>query len=317
MASIPELIWVSVKPVLKIFIASAGGAILTRAGVLDGWGLKLLSKVCVYFLSPALLFSKTVAGISVDKIDRLGLIVMMALLYITIGFSAGFLIRRFCKLPQNFSYAAIAVAAWGNWGDIPLALIMSLGDISPFHKGDTDVGVAYASIFLAVFYFTMWGAGYKLFQWDFPETSKQTSEDTSTAKNSSEAMEEVVVDQGKFNADEDTAISQNEAAQEHDTKTKAGADYEEKEQSFKNNPNRSGKSILARLQKIKEKLGFIFNPPNVALLIGFTIAMISPLKSLFVPSPSNSNPPLMFIREIADSVGMAAVPIVVVLPGYP
>ncbi|KAL1916162.1 uncharacterized protein VTP21DRAFT_6166 [Calcarisporiella thermophila] len=305
MATLGELIWISVRPVLKIFIASAGGALMARAGILDGMGLKLISKVIVNFLSPSLLFSKTVAGISLENIEDVGVIALIAIFYLVMGFLLGCLIRRFCRLPGNFSYAVIAVSTWGNWGDIPIAVLMSLGESPPFRKGDSDTGVAYASVVLAVFNLTLWGAGYKLFQWDFAKVSQKES---SPPEDKSSTLETNDMESHSVQEEEEviTVISLDTKPQKLPSELEFSKTFPKKEM-ITPDTNRI-RLVGKRFRRLREQLGNAFNPPNIALLVGLIVALIPQLRALFVVTPNNSSPPLSFLKDTADSIGMAAVP---------
>ena len=63
----------------------------------------------------------------------------------------------------------------GNCGDLPIGVILSLGNYPPFHEGDAVKGVAYVSAFLVltnIFFFTI---GYHCFEQDFQCTLSNTS----------------------------------------------------------------------------------------------------------------------------------------------
>lgn len=54
-------------------------------------------------------------------------------------------------VPHRFRWGIIVAGIWGNYGDIPTAIIMSLTAVAPFQAGDQDRAVAYIAAFLLVF----------------------------------------------------------------------------------------------------------------------------------------------------------------------
>lgn len=49
----------------------------------------------------------------------------------------------FLTLFCDIGFGCTAATAMGNFGDLTLAVVMSIGDSPPFSKGDAAVGIAY------------------------------------------------------------------------------------------------------------------------------------------------------------------------------
>ncbi|RKO84363.1 membrane transport protein-domain-containing protein [Blyttiomyces helicus] len=291
MSSIPaaQLLWDSAKPVVKIFLTASGGAILFKSGAMDTHGLKMLSKVNIYLLSPPLLFTKVATGISSDDMERLGIIVLTAMCYISLGLSCGWAIKKFTNPIPNFSYAIIACSAWGNWGDIPLAVVLSLCVLPPFQTGDDTKAVAYVSIFLACFYATLWGVGYKLFAMDFREdTKKFDPEDISV---DAQSLHESTLEGGMV--------------VDNDAKDQSGVVVHPKSDSL------SSRTVTARppgvLLRIWRNVASVLNPPNIALILGFIFAFVPALKRL-VYRTDGTSPPLGIFFDTLSFLAQANVP---------
>ena len=62
----------------------------------------------------------------------------------------------------------------------------------------------------------------------------------------------------------------------------------------------------------KALLSSLVPPPSISIIISFTIALVGPLKALFVPVPNSripNAPPLAFVQDAATFIGAASVPL--------
>lgn len=71
-----------------------------------------------------------------------------------------------------------------------------------------------------------------------------------------------------------------------------------------------------RTKRIRAFLSSLISPPSLAIIISFPVALIKPLKALFVPTENSpipnapdGQPPLAFIQDAATFIGAAAVPL--------
>ncbi|KAG8931912.1 Protein M3, partial [Tulasnella sp. 417] len=160
MLSAGSLIWISVKPLLKMALTTAFGIILTKKDLFGGVAARGTGQVILNITLPALLFSKVVPSFTSDNIRALGPLVLIGSLYQLFGFLFAFLVRQFFWVPHRFRYGILAAGTWGNWGDIPTAVIMSITAAAPFNgQKDSDLAVAYVAIFILVFYITLFPLG--------------------------------------------------------------------------------------------------------------------------------------------------------------
>ncbi|KAG9050969.1 Protein M3 [Tulasnella sp. UAMH 9824] len=160
MLSAGALIWISVKPLLKMAFTTAFGIILTKKDLFGSVAARGTGQVILNIALPALLFSKVVPSFTSDNIRALGPLILIGSLYQLFGFFFAFLVRQFFWVPHRFRYGILAAGTWGNWGDIPTAVIMSITSAAPFNgQKDSDLAVAYVSIFILVFYITLFPLG--------------------------------------------------------------------------------------------------------------------------------------------------------------
>ncbi|RUS24830.1 auxin efflux carrier [Jimgerdemannia flammicorona] len=158
MPNIGRLIWIAVKPMLKIILTAGGGFVLARKGIVTSEIARALSKTVITFLLPSLLFSNTLVGVNHDEVPQLGILVAAALLYHLLGFIAGLAVLWMVRVPKGMR----------GQGDIILSVILSIADTPPFGPGDKARGIAYTSVFVAVASMVIYSCGgYKLIESDF------------------------------------------------------------------------------------------------------------------------------------------------------
>ncbi|KAG8898087.1 Protein M3, partial [Tulasnella sp. 403] len=160
MLSPGSLVWISIKPLLKMAITTTFGIVLTKKDLFGGVATRGAVQIVVNVTLPALLFSKIVPSFTTDNIKALGPLVLIGTLYQILGLLLAFLVRQFFWVPHRFRYGILAAGTWGNWGDIPTAVIMSITSGAPFNgQKDSDLAVAYLSVFILVFYVSLFPMG--------------------------------------------------------------------------------------------------------------------------------------------------------------
>ena len=81
------------------------------------------------------------------------------------------------------------------------------------------------------------------------------------------------------------------------------------------NSNNHRRSLVTR-QSVCHFLKTLFNPPSIAILVSFPIALVPKLKALFTPVPGafippapDGQPPLAFVLDATTFMGAASVPV--------
>ncbi|KAG8928852.1 Protein M3 [Tulasnella sp. 418] len=168
MLSVGSLIWVSTRPILKMALSTAFGFILTKCDLFSAAAARGAGQVILNITIPGLMFSKIVTAITTDKIAALGPLILIGALYELIGLLLAFLVRQLFWVPHRFRYGILVAGCWGNWGDIPTAVVMSITAASPFNaQKDSDIAVAYIAMFILVFYVSLFPLGGILVAKDF------------------------------------------------------------------------------------------------------------------------------------------------------
>lgn len=109
---------------------------------------------------PCLMFSRIVPAFTSDNISALGPLVLVAFVYEGLGFIMAWVIKQFFWVPHQFRYGILVAGTFGNVGDIPTSVIMSITGVAPFNgSADQTLSVAYISAFILVFFVTLFPAG--------------------------------------------------------------------------------------------------------------------------------------------------------------
>jgi len=150
--SLPQLLWISIKPLIKVLLPSLVGAALVKYRKLDQDGLKAAAHIQIYGSLPCLMFANIVPSINAQNLHRILVCVGFALFYMLMSYLLSKALLMVAPVPSNFRNGFIVAAVWSNWGNIPMSVIQSLAAGPPFGKPeDVEMGVSYASFFIMVY----------------------------------------------------------------------------------------------------------------------------------------------------------------------
>ncbi|KZW02682.1 auxin efflux carrier [Exidia glandulosa HHB12029] len=377
MPTVGALVWMSCRPLIKMALSTSCGFILTRMGMFGPMHARGCGQVVIKVFYPALLFAKIVTGISTDNISAIAPLVVVSSIYLILGGLMSLVATQFFWVPHRFRYGIHAAGIFGNFGDIPTALIVSVTAIPPFAgQKDSDTAVAYISIFTLGFFLCLFPfGGHALISNDFAGPDRDISEVRKTvreqlrysgqkwnralagllaavrgnlrsaARRSNAALEVVrrrktVVEtelEG-MGADEEAGPSQLPKAAKGEVTAKVKDDVEDQPRAQDKSedvdadvtadevlrPPSPGETIAfrERVAKITAAVQALVAPITVAMLIGLIVAVIRPLKSLFVALPNSptphapdGQPALAFIMDTTTFLGGGAVPLGLVCLG--
>ncbi|KAK4052383.1 Protein M3 [Microbotryomycetes sp. JL201] len=154
--TINQLIWMSVKPLIKLFIPCSMGFWMSRSGLLPPAGSRAASQIILNVTLPSLLFAKILPSFTPDNVKAIGPIVLVDIFYMVLSGLFALLIRLCLPVPRNFRWGLFAASMWSNQGDLPINVVATICSAAPFQgQRDADLAVAYVSIFILVFYVTM------------------------------------------------------------------------------------------------------------------------------------------------------------------
>ncbi|KAG5733851.1 Protein ECM3 [Termitomyces sp. T112] len=160
MFSAGQLIWTSCRPLIRLMLCVTGGFILTKTDNFPPIAARGAGQIALNIALPCLMFSKIVPAFTADNIHALGPLVLVAILYEAIGLLMAWFIKQFLWVPHRFRYGVLVAGGWGNVGDIPTSVIMSVTGAAPFNGTvDQDLSIAYISAFILIFMITLFPMG--------------------------------------------------------------------------------------------------------------------------------------------------------------
>ncbi|KAF9267668.1 hypothetical protein L218DRAFT_1073777 [Marasmius fiardii PR-910] len=376
MTTAGTLIWISIRPLLRLILCSACGFAITKADLFPTVAARSLGQILLNITLPCLMFSKMVPAFTPDNIGALGPLVLIASIYSIIGIVIAWVIKQLFWVPHRFRYGILVAGGWGNVGDIPTSVIMGITGAAPFNAThDQTLAVAYISVFILVYMISLFPMGAHL--WvakDFVGPDVEADEVREAMRLKRRTIFGLRKSRARRHREKDPEIQ--ESSQEVEPKT-VSSDVEEtrfvtgrgletryhKHVSFQEEiatvtvvptegvisptptvaaapdkteegstsltgpsaPSSPGIStkIFQRNPRfrrifvtIKTAVKSMLTPASLAMLISFPIALIPPLKGLFVSTPGanipnapDNLPPLAFILDFAQFTGAASVPL--------
>ncbi|KZS91705.1 auxin efflux carrier [Sistotremastrum niveocremeum HHB9708] len=176
--SVGALIWISVRPLIRLVATTASGYLITRADLFPTVAARGTGQVLLNITLPCLMFSKIVPAFTPENIAALGPLTLVAVVYQLLGLLLSIIIKQFFWVPHRFRYGILVAGCWGNSGDVPTAVIMSITAVSPFGgTKDSTLAVAYISVFILVTFISLFPlGGHKLVAWDYAGPDEEDNE---------------------------------------------------------------------------------------------------------------------------------------------
>ncbi|KZT58530.1 hypothetical protein CALCODRAFT_494804 [Calocera cornea HHB12733] len=165
------LIWIATKPLIRLVASVSFGYLLAKLDLLGSIAARGVGQIILNITLPALLFSKLVPAFTSQNIVALGPLVFIALLYQALGFVFAWFIRLFFYVPTRFQRGILVAGGWSNWGDVPVAVLMSITSQAPFTPStDEALAIAYLAPFILVYFVTLFPmGGFRILLKDFKD----------------------------------------------------------------------------------------------------------------------------------------------------
>ncbi|EIN08921.1 auxin efflux carrier [Punctularia strigosozonata HHB-11173 SS5] len=169
MLSAGALIWVSLRPLIRLVLATSFGFAITKADIFPAVAARGAGQIMLNIALPCLMFSKIVPAFTTQNISALGPLVLVAIIYQALGVAFAWAIKQVFWVPHRFRYGILVAGGFGNTGDIPTAVVMSIAGNAPFNgTEDQNLAVAYIAAFILVFFVLLFPAGgHRLIAWDY------------------------------------------------------------------------------------------------------------------------------------------------------
>ncbi|KAJ7143748.1 auxin efflux carrier [Mycena epipterygia] len=355
MISAGTLIWISALPLLRLFICVACGYGVTKAELFPASAARGAGQIMLNITVPSLMFSKIVPAFTSQNIAALGPLILVAVIYQALGIAIAWTTKQIFWVPHRFRWGILAAGGWGNYGDIPTSIVISITGAAPFNgASDQTLGVAYIaglSLFYMITFFPL--GGHKLIALDYkgPDVEPQTVRAAASRRrraifsvfparllpfksSPSNPLPEpdergqtlpaitIAVD---ATSEEKVDIPSTTSALDLPTSDSRSVSFKEDEGEVSAHavPELLGDQTSpspSKLRRIGRRLmSFgreLCAPASLSIILSFPIALIPPLKGLFVPvqsphipSAPDGRPPLSFLFDTATFIGAASVPL--------
>ncbi|KAJ7653153.1 auxin efflux carrier [Mycena polygramma] len=337
MVTVGTLIWISCLPLLRLFICVACGFAITKGGLFTASAARGAGQIMLNITVPSLMFSKIVPAFTSQNISALGPLVLIAVTYQLMGFALAWTTKQFFWVPHRFRWGILAAGGWGNYGDIPTSIAISITGAAPFNgTSDQTIAVAYISglsLFYMMTFFPL--GGHKLIALDFngpnvePEVLRAAAGTRRRAVFSmlpkifiqllatKHAASQPIAEVDERPQKQDTSPGLNDPpGDSYSASFKEDGSSEiapELPASQKSPSSSIGRGIGARLLSFVREA---CSPASLSIILSFPIAVILALKGLFVevpsphiPSAPDGRPPLSFLFDTATFIGAASVPL--------
>lgn len=172
-------IYIALKPILKIYTIIFVGYLLAKFNIVSMETARGISNMVVNAILPCLTFNKIVSNISWKDIKEVGVIVLSALIFFTVGTTCALITNYVTPVPKKWFWGIVFVGLFPNISDLPIAYVQSMGNGTIFSAAEADKGVAYTCIFLFTQSFLMMNFGlWRLVGLDFRDNDHKKVEDT-------------------------------------------------------------------------------------------------------------------------------------------
>ncbi|KAG1730938.1 auxin efflux carrier [Suillus paluster] len=360
--AVGTLVWISLQPLIRLFLCVGCGFAITKAGLFPAVAARGVGQIIINAALPNLMFSTIVPSFSSSNIPELGPLVLIALIYMLIGTLISWIIKQLFWVPHRFRYGILAAGAWGNIGDIPTSVTLSVMASAPFNGAkDEDLAVGYIAAFILVFSITLYPLGGHhcvMMDFDGPDLEDDQVKERLSTKHSKALsglaagfvhlrrislfnhppVKEIHTEAGQTTGEKEfprvtsthdserTVTTFNNPPGQEEIGGLASADEHSLSIEYLDPISPSPTAVQPGLlitdgsQKfLSLTFGFLQSlmyPPSLSIILSFIIAVIPPLKALFVsgvpgthiPTAPDGEPPLAFIMSTAIFISGASVP---------
>lgn len=166
--SLGQVIWSSVKPIIKIYLIIGVGFLLSKMNILTAEATRTISDIVLTILLPCLSFNKIVANIEDNDIKTVGIICLTSVIVFGTGLGFAYIIRKFMPVPRKWYGGILAGGMFPNISDLPIAYLQTMDQGFIFTPEEGEKGVANVIIFLAMFLICLFNCGgFRMIENDF------------------------------------------------------------------------------------------------------------------------------------------------------
>ncbi|KAH3686169.1 hypothetical protein WICPIJ_002858 [Wickerhamomyces pijperi] len=243
--SLGTVIYLAVKPILKIYLILVLGYLLAVKNILTVEGTRTISDIILTVLLPSLIFNKIVSNLQSSDINNVGLICLSSVVIFATGGLMSLLTRFITPSPRRWLGGLLACGIFPNISDIPIAFLQSMDNKLIFNEPNGEKGVSYVMIFLTMFTICLFNfGGFRLIEMDFLNDKKLKEYDLEGGHNDIEPVPTDLERQGLL--DEDLVDESEEKM------SKAALEISEKNDAEGEDSHNFGAQLPPRLSLIRE-----------------------------------------------------------------
>lgn len=322
----------SIIPLLKLITLTVIGLILARpeTNLVPKATFKLLSKLVFALFLPCVIFSHLGETITLQNFLLWWFLPVNVILSTLIGCVLGLIVAKICRPPQEYIRFTVIMTAFGNTGNLPLAIVTSVchSEHNPFGPECHTTGTAYVSFAQWVAVLLVYTLVYHMMEppMEYYEVIEDGNEIQEELPANDLSRPLLVEAEWPGMEDRETEhcktpliakVFTNES--NHSLSSIPGPDSLE-EGGVSAGP-RSPKALrclaepqmVRRIRIVAEKtpIRHILQPPTLATLLAFFIGMVPPIKSVVY----GYDAPLAFITDSLEILAGAMVPSVMLVLG--
>ncbi|KAL7149445.1 hypothetical protein ABFS83_05G041000 [Erythranthe nasuta] len=302
----------AIVPLLKLLSITLIGLLLAhrRIQLIPKATFKLLSRLVFALFLPCLTFIHLGQSITLENIKQWWFIPVNVLLSTSVGFLLGILVVIICRPPPQYTRFTIIMTAFGNTGNLPLALVGSIchDKENIFGPECKKKGVAYVSFAQWVSVILVYTLVYHMMEPPL-EYYEIVEEDENRCRILSPQLSRSLLVEAEW-----PGIQDNET---EDSK-KPVIGYFDNEQIIEEGGNGREKSprtlgVVRKMRIVAEQTPFrhIIQPPTIASLLAIIVGMVPQIRNCFF----GYNPPLSVISDSLEILAGAVVPSVMLILG--
>ncbi|KAL1536967.1 Protein PIN-LIKES 2 [Salvia divinorum] len=327
--STAEDLFNAIIPLLKLITLTVIGLILARpeTKLVPKPTFKLLSKLVFGLFLPCVIFSHLGETITLKNFLSWWFIPVNVILSTLIGCILGLLVAKICRPPQEYFRFTVIMTAFGNTGNLPLAIVASVchSKDNPFGPECHTTGTAYVSFAQWVAVLLVYTLVYHMMEppmeyYDVVDDGTEIQEEVASNDLSRPLLVEAEwpgMQDGETEHCKTPLIANvftnesNQSIPEPDSLEDGGTGAGPR--SPKALRCLAEPQVVRRIRIVAEKtpIYHILQPPTFATLLAFFIGMVPPIKAVVY----GEDAPLAFITDSLEIMAGAMVPSVMLVLG--
>ncbi|KAM6570542.1 hypothetical protein CsatB_018527 [Cannabis sativa] len=319
----------AMMPLMKLLTLTLMGLVIAhpKIQIIPKSTFKLLSKLVFALFLPCLIFTELGESMTLENLVHWWFIPANVLISTVVGCFLGYLVVIICRPPPQLNRFTIIMTAFGNTGNLPLAIVGSVCHTSdnPFGPHCNSRGVAYVSFAQWVCVILVYTLVYHMMEppleyYEIVEEERMEIEEELPVTNISRPL--LVEAEWPGIEDKETEHSKTPFIARifksiSNVSQSTLPDTEFYEQSGESSPKSirclAEPRVVRRMRVVVEQtpIKHILQPPTIASLLAIIIGLIPQFKGFFF----GYDPPLGFVTDSLEILAAAMVPSVMLILG--